>query len=174
MNAIGPALSALPIEPFAIATSGVNEWRGRCLDAFSRAEAAVTECLAVMSACPGRGSGVRLPHLVGERLASLTTLVDADGAFASEGAAVAASLAQFRAHDRLRTMLCHGTATVTLDPRGRWTAVFRLVALRSGRVTRDTLALTEAEAAELQRQLSADARRLCSQVGQIRAKLTPA
>ena len=44
------------------------------MDEFARAEAAVSEALLFLSEVPGRGEAVSLPHLVGQRPASLVSL----------------------------------------------------------------------------------------------------
>lgn len=116
---------------FTDATARVNTWRGRCLDAFTRAETAVTETLAVMSAVEGRGGQVGLPHLVGQRLEALKVVIQEGGAFHAEGSRAALILSQFSQHLGLRNMLCHGIARVTLDVQGQWTVVMRLATLRS-------------------------------------------
>lgn len=170
MNAITHTQDlALPLQPFANATSRVNEWRGRCLDSFTRAEAAVTECLIALAEVEGKGQQVRLPHLVGQRLDALAQAVAAGGPFEAEGTGASLALERFRVHDSFRNMLCHGVGKVTLDPQGTWTLVLRLAALRSRRLSRDTLALTEAEAEQLQAEVGRASKGLCSRLGQVRA-----
>ena len=95
---------ALPFQPFANATSRVNEWRGRCLDSFTRAEAAVTECLIALAEVEGKGQQVRLPHLVGQRLDALAQAVAAGGPFEAEGTGASLALERFRVHDSFRNM----------------------------------------------------------------------
>ena len=161
----------LPLEPFNAANACVNELRGRCLDSFTRSETAVTECLVAMAAVAGRGAQIRLPHLVGQRLEALAMAIAADGPFEAEGGRAAAVLERCRQHADFRNMLCHGTSKVTLDAKGRWTVVFRLATLRSKRLVRETLALGEAEAEQLRDEVIQCSRDLCSQLGQVRARL---
>lgn len=61
---------------------------------------------------------VRLPHLVGQRFEELANLIGPAGAFALEGKASAAALSTFRAHESLRTSLCHGVGKIVLDQQG--------------------------------------------------------
>jgi hypothetical protein len=162
--------AALPREPFIAAVARVNEWRGRCLDTFTRTEEAVTECLACLAEVEGRGADVRLPHLVGQRFEALASAIGPGGPFEKEGGTAAAALEQCRAHADARNMLCHATCKVTLDPYGQWTAVFRLVSLRSKRLQRDTLVLTETEAEQLRESITRSGKDLCSRLGQLRSR----
>lgn len=95
--------------------------------------------------------------------------VAAGGPFEAEGTGASLALERFRVHDSFRNMLCHGVGKVTLDPQGTWTLVLRLAALRSRRLSRDTLALTEAEAEQLQAEVGRASKGLCSRLGQVRA-----
>jgi hypothetical protein len=173
MNAIVLDLApALPREPFVAATAQVNEWRGRCLEAFTRGETAVTECLAILGQVKGRGDKVKLPHLVGQRLEALSAAISADGPFAAEaGKAAAATLDLYRRQAGLRNLLCHGTSKVTLDSKGRWTVVLRLVMLRSREISRESLAVTQEEAAILCSEITEISHKVSAQLGQIRANL---
>lgn len=172
MNAIVIGLEpALPRELFVAATAQVNEWRGRCLEAFTRGETAVTECLAVLGKVQGRGDKVKLPHLVGQRLEALSAALGTDGPFAPEGGKAAATIDLYCRHAALRNLLCHGTSKVTLDSKGRWTVVFRLVVLRGREVSRESLAITQDEAATLCTEIVAISQKVSAQLGQIRAQL---
>ncbi len=170
MNAQTNIVPALPPEPFDAARDEVNAWRGRCLDAFARAEEAVTETLLVL-ADTGRGKAIRLQHLVGQRFDELTTALGEGGAFAGVDKAAALALAAFREHDDLRAFLCHGVAKVTLDKHGCWMVVMRVVTLRTRKAGRSRRALQEDEAGRLVVELAKVSRKLCSQLGQLRAKV---
>lgn len=163
--------SDLPPQPFHEATARVNEWRGACMDAFVRAEAATTECLAVLAEVPDRGILVRLPHLVGQRLDALQAMIGAGCPFETEGRAAATALERFREHDDLRSTLCHGLAQVTLDRRGCWTVVLRVAVLRTRRLARSVQVFTEADAELKRSAVAAASRDLCSRLGQVRAAL---
>ncbi len=169
MNAFTPLSVALPHEPFDHARQRVNEWRGQCLDAFTRAEAAVTKCLALLSKDPVRGGAVDLPHLVGQRFEALAKALSQDGPFAAEGAPVAAALAAFRAHDAFRTALCHGVWTVTLDRSGKWSAVIRIATFRASRLDETLVAYRERDAELLRAKMVGVSHDLCSRLGQVRA-----
>lgn len=172
MNAFSPLVpSDLPAQPFQEATARVNEWRGACMDAFVRAEAATTECLAVLAEAPDRGILVRLPHLVGQRLDALQAMIGVGCPFEAEGRPAATALERFREHDEFRSTLCHGVGNVTLDRRGCWTVVLRVAVLRTRRLARSVQVFTENEA-ELRRSIVAAASRdLCSRLGQVRASI---
>lgn len=164
---------ALPQQPFADATACVNEWRGRCLDAFARAEAAATECLMAMAEVKDRGATVRLPHLAGQRFESLAVAFAQDGAFAAEGAAALTAVDAMRARSGVRAMLCHGVGRVTLNRNGKWTLVLRLTTLRNRQIIRDVLVVTEAEAGQLRDEIGRASQTLSAKLGQVRAKLKP-
>lgn len=150
----------------------MNEWRGRCLDVFARAETAVTECLVAMSAAGERGRDVGLPHLAGQRYEALAAMIGEGGPFAAEGVGVLGTLGRFRAHQHFRNVLAHSVGKVTLDRQGRWTVVLRLVSLRSGQVCREAVALNAQEAEELRVNVSRLGADLSSQLGQLRKRLT--
>lgn len=84
--------SLLPMEPFVAATAEANEWRGRCLDTFSRAEIAVTECLLALSQVEEPGAKIRLPHLVGQRIDALSRALEPGGPFEAAAGKAAATL----------------------------------------------------------------------------------
>ena len=130
------------------------------MDEFARAEAAVSEALLLLSEVPGRGEPVSLPHLVGQRFAALGELVSENGAFAAEGKGVAKSLAEWNVHHSFRSLLCHGTATVTVDHRGRWHLVLKMLTFRSGEAVREAMVVDEDEAAERLTALHASRQRL--------------
>ncbi|MBT0668473.1 hypothetical protein HT136_08825 [Novosphingobium profundi] len=167
MNAI--TLQRLPEEPFTLATNRVNEWRGICIDHFTRIEMATTKCLATLSLDAKRGAQVRLPHLVGQRLEALASLIRPEAPFADEGKGALPILEKCIANIALRTMLCHGTGKVTLDARGEWTYVLRLVAFRSKMIQNDIQVITEGESEALRDDLKRLAQDTSSRLGQIRA-----
>lgn len=162
----------LPSEPFKAATARVNEWRGHTIHAFTRGETAVTDCLVALAEVKGRGSRISLPHLAGQRLEALSTAIRSGGPFEAEGGAAVPVLEEFRAQMELRNMLCHGAAQVTLDSKGRWTVVLRLVTFRSQRACREALVLTEAEAEEKRDRISRLSHQLCDRLAQTRSSLS--
>lgn len=172
MNAITLAIdSSLPAEPFVRATERVNAWRGRCLDAFSRAELAVTEGLAALSQVEGRGANVHLPHLIGQRFESLTELFAGGGAFEIEGSPALPELKSFRGHTDLRTALCHGVGRVTLDRRERWTLVLRVTTFRTKSLSHSVFAVTEDEATAVLVDVRQASQRLCAKLATVRARV---
>ncbi len=170
MNALTNIVPALPPEPFDAARDEVNAWRGRCLDAFARAEEAVTETLLVLAETE-RGKAIRLQHLVGQRFDELNTVLGEGGAFAGESKAAANALAAFRQHDELRAFLCHGVANVTLDKHGRWTVVMRVIALRARKAARSHRAMEQGEAGQLADGLAKASQKLRSHLKRVRAKV---
>lgn len=171
MNAISSVQAALPRAPFDVARDAAATWRGRCLGAFARSEAAVTETLLVLAAVEGRGALLKLPHLVGQRYDALAGAIGPTGAFAKEGKGAVGALTRFRRHDALRTFVAHGVFTVTLDYRSRWHLTARVLALRAGRESRDVFVTDEGEAADILRAVEEDGGNLGSALGQIRQRL---
>lgn len=112
-----------------------------------------------------------LPHLVGQRYAALRNLVAPNGPFALEGKKLAAALIRFQDHDALRPMLCHGLAEVTLDVKGRWMLVLRVVTLRARKAERSVRVLREDEADHLRLTIVRGAHELCQNVTNFRARL---
>nr|KMW32822.1 hypothetical protein BV87_00410 [Sphingobium yanoikuyae] len=141
-----------------------SAWRGRMIEEFARAEAAVTEALIQLSNVPTKGKNINLPHLVGQRFAALAEAIGTDGPFAVEGKALSKALEEFIAFETLRATLCHGTQTITVDHKGRWHVTLRLQALRNGKVVRETLVLDENEAIERCKMIHAARQRLESKI----------
>jgi len=155
------------------ALAAANAWRGRCLDIFARSEAAVSETLLALANVSERGIVVKLPHLVGQRFEELANLTGPAGAFALEGKASAAALSTFRAHEDLRTSLCHGVGKVTLDQQGGWLLVLRTLAFRSKQPQRAVVIIEENEAEGLVKSLQTAGQRLRSELGNLRHTLSP-
>jgi len=164
MNAIGSIEAALPRAPFDTARDAVTAWRGRCMDLFARSEAAVTQTLIDLAAAQRIGVSIKLPHLVGQRFDALSAAIGPEGDFADVGKVAAG----FRQHDAFRTYITHGVFTVTLDQHGRWHLGARVLALRSGRESREVFVTEQSEAAEILVKLEKDSSRLRSSLGQFR------
>ncbi|HEX7930996.1 MAG TPA: hypothetical protein VF470_08865, partial [Sphingomicrobium sp.] len=138
MSEADPSIPAPAGVVWASVHEGVNAWRGRCLNAFARAEHAVTEALVRLSEDPHHGAGVKLPHLVGQRFEALASAIAEDGPFAEGSAQAFAALQAFREHDVVRAPLCHGLGKITVDQSGRWTLVVRMTSLKGRRAERST------------------------------------
>ena len=154
-------------ERFARATAEVNEWRGRCLDAFTRAEAAIAECLLSLAAVEGRGPRTRLRHLGGQQLDDLTVAIAEDGPFGREGKDARPSLAAYGGYADRRHVLCHGTSKITLDQRGQWTAVLRTLVFKGGVAHRDALALDHREAEQFRDDVIRVSKDVCCRLGRM-------
>ena len=172
LSKVEPAGARIPLpkEPFDDAVQRVNEWRGRCIDAFTRAEMAVTDCLVAVVGTD-RGKKIKLPHLVGQRFAALTAAVVPGGPFEVEGRLALPPLKAFEELNVVRTFLCHGVADVTLGRQCRWTAVLHIVSLSPKGRTEDTRVFREDSAAHLQRQIVDLSKQLCSRLTVFRATL---
>ena len=137
------------------------------MNAFARGEYAVTEALACLSQDPERGSSVKLPHLVGQRFEALEAAIGEDGPFGREGASALAALRTFRAHDGLRTPLCHGLGKISVDQAGRWTLVVRMVTFKSRRDEQLSWVWEEEEARLLADRIHSDAQRLQAKLASV-------
>jgi len=114
---------------------------------------------------------IKLPHLVGARFEALYAAVAIGGGSLAGAPRLKAALDAFRAHDDLRTILCHGVAQVAIDRRGEWIAVFRCTSCRSGNAEQIARTFTGAEAAETLAQVQRDSQVLSSTLGQLRKSL---
>lgn len=162
-----------PIKPadavdWASVHEAVNAWRGRCLNAFARAEHAVTEALDRLSQDPAHGAEVKLPHLVGQRFEALAAMIGDDGPFAREGAAAFKTLTAFRAHDAVRAPLCHGVGKISVDQANRWTLIIRMTSFKAKRAERTMIVWEEDDARRLGDQIHADAQRLQAKLALLR------
>lgn len=173
MNAITPIETANEETAWDEATQSVNEWRGNGLQCFAQAEAAVSETLLALAVVPGRGAGVKLRRLIGQRFEDLNTAITADGPFAAEGGKAAQALAAFREHEALRPMICHGTAKVALDRNGQWVVLIRVLSFRGRSADRSSLALDQKEATNLLAELKDRTRQLGSALQSLRARIAP-
>lgn len=171
MNAISSFDTIVPRAPFEAARDAAAAWRGRCLDTFARSEAAVSETLLVLAMDKGRGPAVKLPHLVGQRYDALLKAIGPQAGFAEEGKAAAGAIVQFQQHGALRARLAHGTFTVTLDHRGHWHIVARVLTFRGNQEARDLFVAEQETAAQILAAIAKDGCRLRSTLGQLRQRL---
>lgn len=142
----------------------VSLWRGRYIEEFAMAEAAVSEALAFLSTIASEGAGSLLPHLVGQRFEALQAVVGAGGPFASVGGRVVKALDDFREHQRYRTFLCHASSEIAVDRSNEWTVTLHLTSFRSRSVERATLYISQSEAASLLERLRNARHRLDGQL----------
>lgn len=154
--------------PWSSLWNGVNDWRARTIDHFTKVETAVSETLLALSAVPNKGAVVTFPHLAGQRLTVLRKLISTDGPFGSDCGALIKALDDFGQYDGLRTMLCHGSAHLTVDKKGQWHLILRLLAFRTGKPHRELMLIDESEAASKLKALSQSRQRLCTHLDRLR------
>jgi hypothetical protein len=152
-------------ESFVDSYARVNQWRGRCVDALTRAEDAVTNCLVVLAEVPDRGMDVALPHLLGQRYEALARAIGPQGPFAAEGKNAFPALEAFKSHGDFRCDLCHGVGRISLDRNDGWVLVLRTTSLRSNKVVRGVLVVEEAEAQIIADDISRESHDLCAKLG---------
>lgn len=153
----------------------VNAWRGACLHHFSATERAVTETLLTLNAAPSRGETIRLRQLIGQRFEDLSIAIRADGPLALEGEAARAELADYReGQEGFRTLLCHGSITVTVDRNGDWTLIIRSLSIRSRLAERSVTVIDQADAYGRLEALKRTGQKLASTLGQLRRTIVTA
>ena len=155
---------------FGAAYSRANEWRGHMIENYSRAEHAVTETLVGLNDLSVDLKGQKFPHLVGQRVDRLAAYLSTITASAHSKAAEEALL-NFRAHENLRAMLCHGVTKLALDRGGGWVAVMTLLSFKSGGSVSSRLTIDEAEGVQRRNTLIADRKRLTATLGQVRREI---
>lgn len=154
---------------FERATSEFNQWRGRMIDNFARAEQAVSETLLALVGGGGAPQGTKLPHLTGQRFAALAQVMRSLDPAPSHVAPALRALELFGRNEDLRATLCHGAQKVALDPNGRWIVSIKLMIFKPQRVSRTSTAIDETDAASFLDQLEDDRRRLTTALGQVRS-----
>ena len=156
-------------EAWTLIWSSANQWRGSALEEFARAETIISEALEKLATVTGRGSVIKFPHLVGQRYAELAKATSDGGAFAAEGQKVAKALPEWNDHLSIRNMLCHGTATVTVDHHGRWHVILRLLTFRANVAVREIMVIDQNEAEDRLKSVRAARQRLEAHVRQMMA-----
>jgi hypothetical protein len=170
MNAILPIVESCAPKWSEINTA-INVWRGASLQCFAEAEKAVTETLLALKAVEGRGQGVEIEHLVGQKLAALAKAINVDGPFAKEGKKAAKALASFREFDDLRKQLCHGMCTPATQQNNEWLVVIRQLVVRGGDADLVIGVVTQAELADRLKTLKRRAQTLRDVLRNLRMKL---
>ena len=174
MNAQTKITIAVPLVDFEGACARLNQWRGQMIENFARCEQAVTETLALLNATTSAVSGAKFPHLVGQRYDRLELLLTAAGSQTGHIKVARAAIAQFRTHDGLRALLCHGVTKIAVDRGGEWVALLTLMSFKAGTTSIDRLTLLESEGESHLARVIHDRRRMTSVLGQVRRELMPA
>ena len=170
MNAVTPTIADPGPRLCDVHRSAVdraNAWRGRCIDTLAQGEAAVTDCLLRMVNDADRGAKVKAERLLGQRLQSLANAIDPNGPFAADGKGAVSKLKDFREHEALRTMLCHGKGKVLVDCSGRWSLFLVNVEITNRKPTRHERIIHEVDADTLAGALKRISQQLCSVLGAI-------
>lgn len=171
MNAQTQTLEGVPLLNFDAACSRLNQWRGHMTENFARSEQAVTETLAALNATDIEVKGTKFPHLVGQRYERLAAILSSGVIQSGHRKAALSAIGRFRAHDSLRTMLCHGVTKMAVDRTGEWLALMTVTSFKAGSTTTTTLTLQECEAGPLLEQIIGERRRVCAALGQVRREI---
>jgi hypothetical protein len=172
MNAQTKITEALPLTDFDNACARLNQWRGQMIENFARCEQAVTETLALLNAASIAVKGVKFPHLVGQRYDRLEGLLTVAEPQTGHIKGARASITQFRIHDGLRAMLCHGVTKIAIDRAGEWVALLTLMKFQAGTTSITRLTLLECEGTLQLGRIIDDRRRVTSALGQVRREFT--
>lgn len=151
------------------ATSDANAWRGHAIQIFAEAELAVSETLETLAAATDRGADVRLRHLLGQRFQDLEDALA--GPFAGDAGKAADALRDFRQHEQLRPLLCHGAGKLALDRQGKWMIVLRMVTFRGRAAERLSRTFEQQDADAMLTTLREDCRRLTSALQSLRSRV---
>ncbi len=170
MNAVTPIEPSIDLG-WDRAIRAAHQWRGEAVDILAQGEALVTEMLVKLHSVPGRGGGVKMRQLLGQRLSDLQEAIGPDGPFGVEGKGALTRLTRFREHEALRAALCHGVATVLIDRQRRWMLLIKLVALDASGPKRTNFTIEQQESDALIERLQSDVRNLAFALGQINAAL---
>jgi len=143
-----------------------DAFRGSFIDHHTRGETMIGEALLALQG-DDRKPAVALPHLAGQRLAELRKALDARKSACPHLPHVITVLDRFQRFETVRNMFCHGVATLTLDREGRWCQGYKLLRFRANAAERETLFLTEGDAATLLSELAAAVGRLPQALGHV-------
>ena len=146
----------------------VDCWRGQCLNYFARTEAAVSRSL---DAAQKSGKIRNIRHLAGQRLADLITLSDEISSTDKQRSAFSNALESWRNIELSRQYLAHGVATVAVDNKGGWIAIFDLKTYRSNLGKDERWTVKQYEAEKFTQQLDAAFKTLSGQLGQFRKRV---
>lgn len=153
-------ITAARDERWTRAARAADMFRGGFVHLHARGEASISEALLALSEASASQS-VSLPHLGGQRLAELRRVVDTRKKECSHMPHVISVLDGFQRFERLRGFICHGVATLVLDQRNQWGLGYKLLCFKSKAAVRETIFLTQDDAAALLTELEAAVDRLC-------------
>lgn len=143
-----------------------NEWRGRCIAHFSKAEYTVAEMLAYMS--QRQANTIKLPHLLGQRLSRLSSTIESESTLGKAGATAIAAVAAMADLQGLRNFLCHGRSMILLNEQGQCYCLFEMIGQEG---EKHTMALAAAEMDAKESLVIERKNALCTALGQIRKAL---
>ena len=144
-----------------------NEWRGRCIAHFSKAEYTIAEMLAYLS--QRQANTIKLPRLHGQRLSTLSSAIERESMLGKAGSSAIAALAVMADLQGLRNFLCHGRSTILLTEKGQCYCLLEMIG-HDGE--KQTMAITPAEMDAKEIVVIKGKGTLCSELGKIRKALT--
>ena len=150
------------------ANLSADEWRGKCLNLYARAEQAVGSALEDAHRA---NATPKLRHLAGQRLADLIVTVEAKGGTGKQMKAFSSALGAWKAVESQRQFLAHGVASTSVDIRGCWTLLLDVVVYRNNQRSSDRWAIKQAEGEEFLRSLEDAFAKLSGQLGHFRKRI---
>ncbi|MEL1251847.1 hypothetical protein [Aurantiacibacter gilvus] len=168
MNVIDGDQFAVPIPKQGIAP---NEWRGKCLDLYSRAERTVSKTLEVAREV---GLTSSIDHLAGNRLGELEAAIGRGAVPSKLKRGLNNAIAEWKEVEQNRFYLAHGIMRVSLDRERQWVLLIDARVYRSNEGTDYRWPLLEKEALDFMDRLQAAFENLSSRLGNLREHLTGA
>ena len=150
------------------ACAQIAAWRGRCINLFSRGEAAVIRAL---EAAIAKGHTITIKHLAGQRTADLEWLTRNETGTVKQRQALSNALAGWAELEARRAYIAHGVVTVRVDKNGLWRARVDFTAYRNGPGEKCRWSFSRTEADDFEMSLERGFRALSAQLGHLRKRL---
>jgi len=157
----------IAVDQFELVRQDIDGWRGRCLDVFSRSEAAIIETLLVAR---DNGRAIKLGHLAGQRLTELAELEESR-ATPRQAAALRKTLERWRELETKRPFLAHGVVTELIDRQGKWWAKLDIIVCEKAEPNPVRWTASQNEAADFETELRDGFAQLKGQLGHLQTRL---
>jgi hypothetical protein len=146
-------------------------WRGECMDAFSRAEFAVSRTLQLMLERK-RDRRLTVPPPAGARYKALSDAISEGGLFSQEGSIALPMLKRCMELANSRAWIAHGVFSVESKSYG-WRLKAKFSRFSDGKFVPEPQSVSSTDATEILREISHAVDRLCCQLGQVNLALQP-
>jgi hypothetical protein len=160
-------LSGIALDPFQIARSEIDQWRGKCLNAFSKGEAVIGKALEGLALLSAGGHALKIEHLAGQRATQLANMLPKLSLTERQRNAISSALDDWRNREQERTFLAHGVVAAGLQRNSEWFAIFDVRVFRNGIAEQRRWAVSRAEADDFAVALKSAADKLAQSCGAI-------